>query len=203
MAARAGQRQAGGALAPRRGTAQQLPQRDGAAQVQVRVVLPGEPDPAEHLDAVLGVVNGGVQRAGGRGGRRYRQFRRSVVSRTGRVPGQYGCGLGPDQQPGAQVLDCLECADRPAELMPDRRVLGRRSRAPGRDRGRLDGGQHGREVADRGCPGLRQQFPCPCGNRVEAHVGQCPGEVGRGVLAAGDAGPVGGQQEPADVVRPG
>ena len=46
----------------------------------------------------------------------------------------------------AQVLDRLERADRPAELLPGPRVLGRGLAAPGRDPARLGGGQRRRQV---------------------------------------------------------
>ena len=72
---------------PRRatgGAAEQLPHRQRAAQVQVRVVLPGEADAAEHLDAVLGVVDRGVQRDRTGDGRRER--RAAAASRRPRAP---------------------------------------------------------------------------------------------------------------------
>ena len=49
-----------------------------------------------------------------------------------RVPHRGGGLLGLGQHPGAAVLDRLELADRPAELVPDLRVPGRRPGAPSR-----------------------------------------------------------------------
>ena len=59
------------AAQPARPAAEELRDAVGAAQVQVRVVLPGDADAAEHLDAVLGVGLGRLD-ADGRGDARPR-----------------------------------------------------------------------------------------------------------------------------------
>ena len=120
-----------------RAAAEQLAQRDGPAQVQVRVMFPGEADAAEHLDAVLGIVNRGIQAVRGCRGRRERQLIRCIVNRPGRVPGEHGRRLRAAEHGGAQVLDRLEGTNGAAELLADRRVLGRRTGAPVRDCGGL------------------------------------------------------------------
>ncbi len=129
--------QGGGAGQPGAGAAEELAQREGPAQVQVGVVFPGEADPAEHLDAVLGVVHRGVQRqrGGGRGGQRVP--RSGVLVRgPGGVPGQGGGAFGPAGHGGAEVLDRLEGADRAAELAADPGVARRPCRRTRRPRRR-------------------------------------------------------------------
>ena len=114
----------------------------------MRIVLPGEADAAEHLDAVLGGVDGRVEVEGGGGRSDHRQLGRRVRDRAGRIPGEHGRGLCTTEQAGAQVLDGLERADRAAELLPDRGVLRRRPGAPACDGGGLDREQRGSQVAD-------------------------------------------------------
>src|SRR5690606_41273440 len=62
LAAAAVQRDRGDLGGPLGGRAEQRPQRQGAAQVDVRVVLPGEADAAEDLDGVAGGLHAGVER---------------------------------------------------------------------------------------------------------------------------------------------
>ncbi len=159
-------------------------------------MLPGEPDAAEHLDAVLGVVDGRVQ-GQGRGGRgRQRMLVRCLVGRAGRVPGHRRGALGAAQHPGAQVLDRLERADRPAELAADAGVAGGGGTAvPGHASG-LGTGQGGRQVADgrRAQPG--QDVTGGHDRAGEPHAGQRPGEVHRPAGREVDIGVPGREQEP-------
>ena len=83
----AGGRQAGGAGAPGGAAAEQLAQRQRPAQVQVGVVLPGEADAAQHLDAVLRVVHRVVQRQRGGGRGRQRMLGGRLVGGAGGAPG--------------------------------------------------------------------------------------------------------------------
>ena len=106
-------------------------QGERAPVVHVGVVLPGETDAAMHLDAVLRAVLGGngCQRRGHGG--------RELVGGCFVVPALLGClvqsaggipygrrgPFGGGDHPGALVLDGLELADRPAELLTDLGVL--------------------------------------------------------------------------------
>ncbi len=68
--ARAVEREPGHPLGPVAGAAEEGPQRERAAVVQVGVVLPGVADAPEHLDALVRAADGGVHRdqRGHRGG---------------------------------------------------------------------------------------------------------------------------------------
>ena len=55
-----------------------------------------------------------------------------IVDRAGSVPHRRGGAFGVGDHLGALVLDGLELADRPAELLPDLRVLRRRVGRPAR-----------------------------------------------------------------------
>ena len=109
-------------------------QRDGVAlgplEVQVRGVLPGEADPAVHLDAFLGRSYGDV-RAMDLGDRDCDRCVRIIV---GDAPGGiagHRPGLGHRHpQLGEAVLEPLERSDRPAELMTGLDVLDRGVQAP-------------------------------------------------------------------------
>ena len=80
--------QRGDPAQPARRAAEELRNPVCAPQVQVRVVLPGEADAAEHLDAVLGVGLGGLDADGGRdrGGDRQLRDRRRRRRRWPRRP---------------------------------------------------------------------------------------------------------------------
>src|SRR5204862_140058 len=60
--------------------------RRGPAQVQVRVVLPGEADPAVHLDVEVGVADRGRHRQRGRDGRGVAELVTAAGSGPARVP---------------------------------------------------------------------------------------------------------------------
>ena len=92
-------------------------ERDGPAQVEVAVVLPGEADAAVQLDGHLGRAHARGHGAGRRDGRRQLGRGRARRGALG-VPRGRGGQLGVEQQVGAVVLDGLERADRAAELLP-------------------------------------------------------------------------------------
>ena len=196
--------------------AEKLPDAVGPAQVQMRVVLPGDADTAENLDAVLDIGLRGVDTDAGGDGRSDRQlpairFRRRACS--------IDCGdrglLGTAQHLGAQVLDRLEAADRLAELLTHFGVGDGGVQSPSTHAGRL-GGQHGGGQVLHplpGCGGHR------CGRcRGQHHSGQRPGEVGGAhwldhhtVVGGVDEQPIpvgrqqqavgGGAQHPPDAAR--
>ena len=132
-------------LGGRVGALDQRPQADRAAQVEVGVVLVGEADPAEDLDARLGVVDSAVE-AGHRGdvdGERPLVVP-TVVVREGDfrdVPGGGRDRLGGLQHLCAQVLDRLEGADLLTELLAHLGVVDRRLEAPAGQPGGLGGGE--------------------------------------------------------------
>ena len=171
-AARAALHLARGAHAPLVGRAHELVQRDRAAQVEVRVVLPREADAAERLHAVLAVQERGVERERGGGRDREAAAVVGVVHGAGRVPHRGACELGARQHVGAAVLHALELPDRAAELHAHLRVLGGGVDAPLRDTDRLRGEQHRGDVAH----ALRREAgQPPVGGRV--HLAEV--ELGR------------------------
>ena len=159
-------------------------------------MLPGEADAAQHLDAVLGVVDRVVQRQRGGGRGRQRMPGGRLVGGAGGVPGQGGGAFGPADHGGAQVLDRLKRADRAAELPAGAGIVGGRAAAPGRHPGRFGRVQGGRQVAD--------AFGAQAGQEVlrrDDHVGEPDGgqlarEVERGEALDGDAGLARLEQEP-------
>ncbi len=187
--------------------AQQLPRHQGAAQIQMRVVFPGEADPAEDLDGVLGAAVRGVQ--GGSRGERGAQapYAFRLARRAGGVPGQ-GAGLfDADEHVGAQVLDALEPSDGAAELFADLGVFGGGVQRTGRGAAGLGGEQDGGEVADEAGVGAqgtrggdedsvgadRRGGPGGVGGAVRAHGQALRGGVDGEPARAGGRG--GGQQE--------
>ena len=110
-------------------------ERARPAQVQVRVVFPGEPDAAVQLNIVLRVedlcADGmGCGDSGGKPGA-------VQVVGAGGVPGGRGGLLRVDEHVGGVVLDRLEGADGPAELLADLGVLHRHLQARPTDTDRL------------------------------------------------------------------
>jgi hypothetical protein len=138
----------GGAPQPARRATEELSDPVGATQVQVGVVLPGDADAAEHLDAVLGVGLGGLDpdARGDRGGDG-QLAGIAIACGAGRVGGGDRHLLGAAQHLGAQVLDRLEAADRLAELLAHFRIRDRGVQRPPGDARRF-GGQHGRGQVD-------------------------------------------------------
>jgi hypothetical protein len=151
VAADTGQRLGGDPCTPARRPAEELAHRGGTAQVPVGVVLPGEPDPAEDLDEVLGTGERclGTEGAGDRGSE---HVLGRVPDGTRGVPGG-GTGLvDGDEHVRAAVLDSLELADRPAELLTDLGVAHRGVQTPGGEAGGFGGEQGHGEL---GQPGTR------------------------------------------------
>ena len=101
-------------------------------QMEMGVVLPGEADAAQQLQAVLGAVDVAVEGQGAGGGRSQRGLVGSVRCPTasGRVPGHRGHLLHPDRHVGQPVLDRLELADGAPELDAHLGVLGGGVEAP-------------------------------------------------------------------------
>ena len=167
-------------------TATRRSQRDAAAeelrnavrptQIQMRVVLPGDADTTEHLDAVLGVGLGEFDARGRRDGSGDRQLRIvGVIGCAGRVTCGHRDLLGAQQHLRAHVLDRLEAADRLAELLANLRVFGGGLQCPSRQPGGL-GGLHRRgKVLD-----ASPRYGKYLGGGVGEHdPGQWTGEVGR------------------------
>ena len=95
-----------------------------------------------------------------------------------------------------QVLDRLERADRTAELMPDRGVLGRGATAPARYGSGLDRAQRGSQVAYVAGADAGEDLLGSCDRGRQLDVGQRPGEVGWGPVGQRDARMIGRQQAP-------
>ena len=106
-------------------TAEHRLHRQRATQVQVRVVLPGEPDAAVHLDAQFGVVHVGRQRQCRCDGGGQPELFLVLAGRTCGIPHAGDRGLRGHQHVGAVMLDSLEGGDGAAELLADLRVLDR------------------------------------------------------------------------------
>ena len=115
---------------------EQGPKGGGASQVDVGVVLPGEPDAAVHLNVEVGAQICSWCRHGGRhrGGEGGLVVGGAVGPR--RVPHGSGGHLGGHQHVGAVVLDGLIGGDGSAELDP---ILGVRSSLLGALAGDPDG----------------------------------------------------------------
>ena len=145
----------------------------GAPQIEVRVVLPGDADAAQHLNAVLGVALRGVDPGGGCDRRGDGQLP-GIGRRDRRIGGRHSDLLGPQQHLGAHVLDGLEAADRLAELLPHLGVLGGGVQRPLGDPRRLRGEECRGEVGEL----LTRHRQPDRRNRVQHHPGQRPGEVG-------------------------
>ncbi len=143
-----------------RDTTEQLTGGQRPLEVQVGIVFPGEPDPSQDLDAVLGHVDRCVQGDGagsgggecalvpGRGARpsrirgpRRSRHRQSRVQRKGCIPRQSGHLLATDHHVGQTVFHRLELPDGTAELTTDLGVLGGRLETPPDDPGELGSGQ--------------------------------------------------------------
>jgi hypothetical protein len=113
--------------------------RPRAAIVQVRVVLPGEPDTAEKMDggfrhAAVGLARPQRGDVGGHPG-----LGRAVRTRDRGVPGGRRDGLQVREHVDARVSDRLERADRAAELLAVLHVLDARVQAPADAAGRFGG----------------------------------------------------------------
>ncbi len=112
------------------------------------VVLPREPDAAEHLHTVLRTLEERVRHERARDRGRQHMFLVGVGG-TCRVPRNRARLLEGEQHVGAPVLHALELADRPAELLAHLRVLRGRLDAPRGATRRLRGQEDDREIGDR------------------------------------------------------
>ena len=142
--------------------------------VQVDVMLPGVADAAEQGDRLQGEVDrsGGADHGRGRCGQS--ELLRLVGVGHGGVPRGRHDELGPDEQPGALVLDRLELADRAAELLPHLDVVQPGPLAPPRQAGRLGRQQRRDDVPQGGRVGLQPAFGGHP-QAVPAEPGRCPG----------------------------
>ena len=175
IAADAGLSQLGGPAQPARGPAEELPDPVGPTEVQVRVVLPGDPDSAEHLNAVLDVGLRGLDpdaRGDSRGNGQLAVI--AVSCGAGSIGGGHRHLLGAAQHLGAQVLDRLEAADRLAELLTHLGVGDGGIQRPSGDSRRF-GGQHSRGQVRHPVRGGVQHTGR---RRGQLHPRQWPGEVG-------------------------
>ena len=99
------------------------------------------------------------------------------VGGAGRVPDRRGGLLGRGQHPRAAVLDRLELADRPAELVADLGVIGGGVGGPVGDAGRLGPEQDRGQAGDRAPVQPGQQPVRGHGDPVGADPRHRPGEV--------------------------
>jgi len=106
------------------------------------VVLPGEPDPAVHLDVEVGVADRGRHGQNRCDGRRIAELVAAADPGPPGIPRGRRRQFGRYQHVRAMVLDRLEGRDRPAELLANLRVLGRLLRGLGGDADGLRG-EHG------------------------------------------------------------
>ena len=109
-------------------------------------MLPGEPDSAVYLRVQVRVLVGGGQGQRRGHGRGVGELVASRGGGPGRVPHGSRRQLGGDQHVGAVVLDGLEHADRPAELLAHLRILAGHRGALAGHAGRLGGEEHAGEV---------------------------------------------------------
>ena len=116
------------------------------AQVEVRIVLPGEADAPVHLDVELRALVRRRQGERRRHGRRQRELVAAVGGRPGGVPDERRRELRRHEHVGAVVLDGLERRDGPSELHPHLGVGGGLLRALGRDAHGLGGGDQAGQV---------------------------------------------------------
>ncbi len=167
----------GGTHAPLVGGPCELVQRDGAAQVQVRFVLPGEANPAECLHAVLAVQERSIER------QRSRRRNREAVTVAGisggprGVPYSCACQFGARQHVGAAMLHTLELTDRATELHPHLRVLGCRLNTPLSNSDRLGREEYRSEIANPSRTKARQMLVGVAAHAVEIELRDTAAEV--------------------------
>ena len=165
------------------GAAEAGGEHEGAAVVDVGVVLPREADAAVHLDAVLCGVLRRTGRQGGGNGRRELEsgFIRGVlavfIDGPGGVPHRGGGALGVGDHLGALVLDGLELTDRPAELLADLGVRRGGVRGPARDADAFRGQQRGDQRTRVRTAQVAQHEVVADLDGVGAHIGQRPQRI--------------------------
>jgi len=139
----------------------------------VGVVLPREADAAEHLDGVLGALEGGRGHQRGRHGGSQRRLGR--VATPGGVPHRGAGVFEGAQHVGTAVLHGLELADHPTELLALAGVGGGGLDAPPHQPDRLGGQQHRGQLADPDRIVDRTEPPVGGHRRVgHRHAGQAP-----------------------------
>ena len=166
----------------------------------MRVVLEGEADAAEHLDAVLGDGHGAIEGDGRSDvGGIVRLVDRKVCSQGGSdVPGHGGHRLGGLQHPGAQVLDRLERADGGAELLAHLGMVHRGVEAPLRQAGRFGRCERDEDAAYSIAIHARQLHHL-VGARAHADPPSAPGQIDAERRLGAPA--VSTDQHPGSVVR--
>ena len=195
VAAGAAERGAGRGRPPGGVAAEQLAERQRPAEVQVGIVLPREPDAAQHLDAVLGNGDEGVEGDGAGGGDRDAGAGVAgiagvlAVERGGGIPGHGPGLLGQHEHVGAAVLHGLELADGPAELAAVAGVGGGGVDAPGGAAGGLRRRQRDADGLD---PGPGEPGQRGGGRTVERQAGETTGGVEGVDRSGGDGGAVDG-----------
>ncbi len=192
------------------GTAHQGPERERPPQVEVGVVLEGEPDPAEDLDAGLRRRDGAVEadrlrHVDGEG-----PLLVALIRGRRGVPCRRRHRLGRLEHLRAEVLHGLERSDRPPELLADLRVLHGGLQTPPRHAGGLGGRQRHRSAAHAGgctsrCGVLGR--PCMSGTEIDPDerldLGGEPIAAGGHEVARGAAVPDGAVGSDLHAVAPG
>ena len=155
LATGAGDGQRGDLLFERTGipARQQLQVGDGALEVQVRVVLPGEPDAAERLHALLGAARAAgsatepamhaARRAPPLGSAPSSSLHADAASQATAAH----CSTATSMSASA-CLTAWNCPDRATELHPHLGILRRRVEAPAGDPGALRRAEREREAPD-------------------------------------------------------
>lgn len=128
-------------------------------EIEVSVVFPGEADATEHLDAVLGAAICRLRRH--RRGHAHGKGRARRLAILAGVPGGGPSLLQRAQHVGAAMLDPLELADGPAELLTHDRMLGGAIDAPRGDADALGREQHRRQAVHAGSARWAGQQPVP------------------------------------------
>ena len=137
------------------------------AQMQVGVVLPGEPDAAVHLNVQLRVADAGGEGQRGGGRRDEPELLAALLRRAGGVPHTRHRGLRGHQHVGAVVLDGLEGRDGAAELLTHLGVIDGDLDAVRRTADGL-GGEQGAGVGQRDVPRSGQHVGGRAGERYPA-----------------------------------
>ena len=119
---------------------EQRRQRPGPPEVDVGVMFPGETDPAEQLDVLLGATPSSGKRLR-RGDGTGECALGTVAAGAGGVPRNGGSKLDIDEHVGEVVFDGLERSDCASELLADFGVLGGHLKRCRGDTSCLGGGQ--------------------------------------------------------------
>ncbi len=146
-------------------------------QVQMRVMLPGEPDPAVHLDVQVRILVRRGQCQGGCDRRGVGELITAAGAGARRVPDRRRRELGRDEHVGAVMFHRLEHANRTAELLAYLGVFGGHLGTCARHSCGLSG-QH--------CPGeVGQHLPSAWHDLGRRSVERHPGAPARRVEISG------------------